>query len=324
MSRPVTLRVVAEAAGVSVAAASQALNGTGALSDHTRARIIAAAASLGYVANRSAAALRSGRTNSIGFVLDTDDDDEFGDRRSVHRTRMLGALVREAARHNHTVTVFPTDRPDLLRATPIDVLYHPGTERMDDLISRAQQHGIRVIANDLAVQAPDAVEIRTGYGAAVRAGLDLLAAGGARHIGFLADAPGSLRTRIGEEAYWAWCVEHARDPQVSIVDARRRTLVPKIRALQDDGVDAIFAFSEDGPEIALHYDEVGMVLPRDMQLVTLCTTDCELNARLGVTRACVHPDHAPAALFRTLARGVLASPLVELEWEIVRGSTTHG
>lgn len=322
-SRHVTLRVVAEAAGVSVAAVSQALNGTGSLGAETRERITATAARLGYVPHRAAAALRSGRTKTIGFVLDATDE-EFGDRRSAHRARLLDALVREAANHNHAVTVFPADRADLLRATSVDVLYHPGTERWAELSDRARQHGIRIVSNDIAAPAPDALEIRTGYAAAVRAGLDLLAAGGARQIGFVVDAPGSVRTRLGEETYWEWCAEHRHDPRVSMVDARRRTLIPKVRALHDDDVDALFAFSEDGPEIFLHLEDTGVVVPRDIQLLTLCTTDCDLNARLGVTRACMHPEQAPAALFQALARGPLAPAVVELPWELIRGTTTRG
>ena len=68
MSR-VTLRDVAERAGVSTAAISQALNDRGSLRPETRERIKAIAAELGYTPNKHAAALRSGRTMSIGFVM---------------------------------------------------------------------------------------------------------------------------------------------------------------------------------------------------------------------------------------------------------------
>ncbi len=75
MSR-VTLRDVAERAGVSTAAISQALNDRGNLRPETRERIKAIAAELGYSPNKHAAALRSGRTMSIGFVMPADLDDE--------------------------------------------------------------------------------------------------------------------------------------------------------------------------------------------------------------------------------------------------------
>lgn len=321
MTKPVTLRVVAEAAGVSIAAVSQALAGTGSLSADTRDRVRALAHDLGYVPNRTASALRSGRTKTIGFVLDMDAHEEPGDRRAAARARLLSALVVEAAAHDHTVTMLPGDRPDLLRGSQIDVLYHPGAPELCPMIDEARTQNMRVVTHDLAVDG--ALTIDTGVADAVRASLDLLARGGARDIGFLGDAPGSLRTTLGESAYWEWCAARGADGYVAMVDARRRTLVQRVRALQDDGVDAIVAFSEDGPEIFLHLDAAGVVLPRDLQLVTLCTSDCELNARLGVTRACVHPSDGPSAMFDVLGRGVLAPPTVTLPWQLVPGSTTR-
>ena len=67
--RPVGIRDVARAAGVSVASASFALNGQPGVADDTRQRIIAAAQELGYRANPQAQALRRGRTTTYGFVV---------------------------------------------------------------------------------------------------------------------------------------------------------------------------------------------------------------------------------------------------------------
>jgi LacI family transcriptional regulator len=59
---------VAEAASVSVSAASVALNGRPGVSDQTRARIQKAARKLGYIPDAAAASLRSGRSNLVAFV----------------------------------------------------------------------------------------------------------------------------------------------------------------------------------------------------------------------------------------------------------------
>lgn len=66
---PVGLRDVAQAAGVSVASASVALNGRSGVAPATRARILAAADRLGYRANPQAQALRRGRTSTYAFVV---------------------------------------------------------------------------------------------------------------------------------------------------------------------------------------------------------------------------------------------------------------
>jgi DNA-binding LacI/PurR family transcriptional regulator len=67
--RPADIRDVAEAAGVSVATASLALNGRPGVAEKTSRRIVAVAERLGYHANPQARALRRGRTTTYGFVV---------------------------------------------------------------------------------------------------------------------------------------------------------------------------------------------------------------------------------------------------------------
>src|SRR5699024_4529823 len=65
----VTLADVAKRAGVSRATASLVLRETGSLTDETRVRVRTAMAELGYVYHRAAAAMRAGRTQSIGLIV---------------------------------------------------------------------------------------------------------------------------------------------------------------------------------------------------------------------------------------------------------------
>ncbi|WP_030902759.1 LacI family DNA-binding transcriptional regulator [Streptomyces sp. NRRL F-5126] len=64
-----TIKAVAAAAGVSTAAVSQAVNGTGRISEATRRRVLAAAKDLGWSPNASASALRSARTRTLALVV---------------------------------------------------------------------------------------------------------------------------------------------------------------------------------------------------------------------------------------------------------------
>lgn len=64
----VSLRDIAEHAGVSFQTAGKALNGEGRVAPATRQRILAAAAELGYVPNTVARSLKTRSTRSIGFV----------------------------------------------------------------------------------------------------------------------------------------------------------------------------------------------------------------------------------------------------------------
>jgi len=315
----VTLRDVAVRAGVSTAAISQALNGRGNLSAETRERIKAVAAELGYAPNKHASALRSGRTMSIGFVMAANSLQDG--RRALQRARQLDALVEAGAERGFTVTVLPDSRPDLLVGAQIDALYFPDPADDRTILRDAVTAGIPVAANDLTIPG-GVLTIRTGYAAAVRAGLAQLAATGAERIGFLVDESEVPRDQLGESAYLAWTAVNGRTPLVSRVDAGRRRLMPALHELLDAGVDAVFAYCEEGPEIYLHLEHIGTVMPRDLQLLVLCTIDCEMNGRLGVTHLCLHPERAPEAMFAALDSGETPRA-IELPFEIVRGSTTR-
>lgn len=68
MSR-ITIKDVAQAAGVGIATASRALNNKDDVSPETRQRVLEAAESLGYVPNLLAKGLLSGQTRTIGVVV---------------------------------------------------------------------------------------------------------------------------------------------------------------------------------------------------------------------------------------------------------------
>ncbi len=100
----VTLAQVAEKAGVSKAAVSLVLNGrrnTG-ISEETAERIRVAAAELGYVPNPAARALRTGKTNALGFISD-----------QVTVTRYASGVIREvlsqASQRDHVVIMAETE-----------------------------------------------------------------------------------------------------------------------------------------------------------------------------------------------------------------------
>ena len=65
----VTIDRVAAEAGVHASTVSRALNRPDLVNDETRARVLAAVEQLGYVPNRSAQGLASGRTASVGVVV---------------------------------------------------------------------------------------------------------------------------------------------------------------------------------------------------------------------------------------------------------------
>ena len=67
--RPLTLRDVSEASGVSEMTVSRVLRNRGDVSQVTRDRVLAAARKLGYVPNKIAGALASQRVNLVGVII---------------------------------------------------------------------------------------------------------------------------------------------------------------------------------------------------------------------------------------------------------------
>ena len=67
--RPLTLRDVSEASGVSEMTVSRVLRNRGDVSAKTRARVLSAAKSLGYVPNKIAGALASQRVSLVAVII---------------------------------------------------------------------------------------------------------------------------------------------------------------------------------------------------------------------------------------------------------------
>ena len=103
---PITLSDVAREAGVSIATASFVLSGragsASAGSPQTKAKVRAAAEALGYVPNRNAQAMRTGRGGGIVLALGT-----LGDPWGVQLTRQVRA---DALTHELSTLVLADDR----------------------------------------------------------------------------------------------------------------------------------------------------------------------------------------------------------------------
>ncbi|MFI7633070.1 LacI family DNA-binding transcriptional regulator [Nonomuraea sp. NPDC049400] len=96
---PVTILTVAREAGVSKTTASDALRGSGRVSERTREAVARVAERLGYVPNGSARHLRKASTGTIGLHVP-----EVLTRSSYYMSFVFG-VVEQAARHDYDVTL---------------------------------------------------------------------------------------------------------------------------------------------------------------------------------------------------------------------------
>ncbi|MEO1065479.1 MAG: LacI family DNA-binding transcriptional regulator [Actinomycetota bacterium] len=109
---------MAERSGVSRATASRALNGDARVSDDTRARVLAAAAAIGYRPNRAARSLANGRSSILGLVMPSGQlvADPYG-------AEMINSVAIAASSHDQQLMLWLThEGPD----DSVDAIFRNG------------------------------------------------------------------------------------------------------------------------------------------------------------------------------------------------------
>jgi LacI family transcriptional regulator len=103
MDKRPTLRTIAEASGLAVTTVSRALAGDGKIAQSTRSRVAEIAERLGYVPDRAAQRLRTGRTNVITLVM-SPHEEILG-----FRGQMIAGLSQAIAGTRYHISLTPYD-----------------------------------------------------------------------------------------------------------------------------------------------------------------------------------------------------------------------
>ena len=294
-SRRPTLKDVARAAGVSLASASYAINGSGSVGEATRAHILQVAAGLGYRPNTSAKAMKTGRTGVLGLVVP--------DLTNPFFPGLAQAVLQAARRQGYSVLIADTGgAPDEERAA-IRFLTDHGVDGLlwfpiDDSSPRGRRASpeldrIPVVVLDRNL--PDHDVVLADYALGGRLAADHLIAAGHVDIGVISGptaassardrAEGAVRT-IQRSARLAWHVENAfsldLDPAVTAALDRR-------------SVTAVIAGSDMIAIGAMrHLQTLGLSVPDDVSIVgfddipwaalntpPLTTNDMPIEAMIG-------------------------------------------
>ena len=111
VSGPITLAEVAAHAGVSLATASRALNGSArTVNPEMKERVLASSRELGYSANAQAQAVARGSTRTVAIVL--------GDITDPYFSAIAAGVIDEAEKNDLVVTMWATgSQPDRLLST---------------------------------------------------------------------------------------------------------------------------------------------------------------------------------------------------------------
>ncbi|BDB28350.1 LacI family transcriptional regulator [Cupriavidus sp. TA19] len=182
MTQRVSVRDVAEAAGVSIGSVSRVLNETGYASAALRARVLAAVDKLGYAPSFAAKHLRTGRSHTVGYLVSNIRNPLLAAHFSeVERhlqaagySVIVGNTLDQPHRDRELVTLFETRRLEGIIAAP-----SVESESPADFVFRAC--GLPVVILDRETPTPmDAVML--DHRAGVRQSVDYLVSLGHRRI----------------------------------------------------------------------------------------------------------------------------------------------
>lgn len=140
---PVTMKVVAERVGVSIATVSNAFSRPDQLSAQLRADILTAADALGYAGpNATGRALRSGRTDVCGILYEGELANTFLDPYSVLFLAGLSESVEAAGASVLLMKWLPDDESrGALRRAAIDALVAPSVTAAEPTSNRCGDAG---------------------------------------------------------------------------------------------------------------------------------------------------------------------------------------
>ncbi len=270
------MRRVAEEAGVSVATVSNALNGTGRLSEETRQRVLAAIERLSYLPYATLRAGARGGTGVLGLTMTS-----YGaaaDYTTIpYYSQLILGTISAANRRGYLLVVLPSHLPAWsLMATPMDGVIQCEPRREDPVGRILAQRGIaRVLAGRPPRPDAEDVWVDTDDGAATRDLLDHLTAGGSERIGLLLPDHDDAFPDVVRSAYDEWCSAAGHEPIVEVFaplpDYERAERAAAKRLLRR-GCDAAFGiYTASGHHLLAEARAAGLVVPDDLKVA--CFSD---------------------------------------------------
>ncbi|WP_028921717.1 LacI family DNA-binding transcriptional regulator [Pseudonocardia acaciae] len=224
----VTIREVANEAGVSITTVSHALNDKGEVDPATRRRVVDVAERLGYRASAAARALRGGRSGTITLMVPATGSDPADIEMlslDYYMRLAIGAAQRAfLAGCSLLLAPRPTNLRELRQLnTDGAIICDPG--RADPRVDAFAEWGVPVVTVERDQGRPDAGWFVAGDNRNDTGRLlDHLAAAGAERIALLAPEPDWAWAAEATDAYSEWASRRGRDvivEQTSMSDLER-------------------------------------------------------------------------------------------------------
>jgi len=259
-----TLKEVASAAGVSLASASYAVNGTGTLGDAMRARILKVAEELGYRQNLAAKTARTGKSNTLGLVIP--------DLSNPYFPNLVQGVIQRARHHGYTVFVMDVEETIDLERKAIEALVDRGADGLiwfpnrDENTAGSFLDNIPTVVIERAIPGLETIWTDTAAGGEMAA--EHLRELGHRRIGIVS-GPIDIRSMSDRCNAVAKRVSEFGDLVFQVENGYSMDLEPDVvRAIEEKDVTAIFA---GGDMIAIgviqKLQALGKRIPEDVSIV---------------------------------------------------------
>lgn len=208
MKKPgkLTIRDIAEAAGVSPATVSLVLNGKGEISGVTRARVLEAVASLNYVPRASRSSAEPSET--LRFLKIAKHGHTVNRDHSVFISDYIDGMSAEATRRNYTLEVVSFEGQPIstvaesLAGAPISGVIALGTELTEADIRLIQGLGLPTVFIDTFYDVLDANFVDMNNEDAVYKVLSRFQKQGFQRVGFVASHVDTTNFRLRREAFF--------------------------------------------------------------------------------------------------------------------------
>lgn len=214
-----TIKDVAAKAGVALGTASRVLSGSSQTSADSRARVLAAAAELGYVAHGPARSLRRARTDVLGLLV--------SDIRNPFFSELAHAAEQEARRHGFTVLLAnaneDAEQADAYLRTfagqRVDGLLFSPQENVSPQLTSTLASGVPLVFLNRTVEGVDAPLYGTDNAQGVQQVLSWLERRGHRDVAFIGGPPTISTGAERRAAYVAGRAAHGVSTDDRLLDA---------------------------------------------------------------------------------------------------------
>jgi alanine racemase len=216
--RRITIKDIAQQAGVSKTAVSFAFNMPGRLSDETTQHILSVAQKLGYTPNPIARSLNTRRTNAIGILVPQDIPDVLNNPFFPALMAGIGQVCKQTGMSLMVVPPMRGSMVDATYAALVDGCIVTGLEADDDAVHALKKRDVPFVMID--TDAPEdiaAVNVNDYEGA--RLGLKYLLEAGHRRV-----AIASFQSYTGKMEEYSGTLRHRFDGVCTALKAHKLSL----------------------------------------------------------------------------------------------------